>query len=208
MKYLLFLAFTISFSSCGKLSGDSTGAFQTDENISTLIGGVESIQVGKQGYILSGRAVNAGRSGHNFELEFKLPENEKIKFLFFTNPKLEGGLEVEFKNISNKVFANFILNKKNHTFEIEDLAGQTEIRVSLDIHNDHTDIHALLWKLSGPFGDEDECSFDGNCLYNTEDFALDHWLGVGKAKGNHWGVRGNSKLLIKVKGFGRPISNI
>lgn len=207
MKYLLCFALIATLSSCGKLSGESTGANDSEGNISTLIGGVEGVQVGKESYLLAGSAENAGRSGHNFELEFKLPENEKIKFFFFANSRLEGGLEVEFKNVAGKIFASFVLNRKSHTFELKSLAGQTEISLSFDVHNDHTDIHALLWNLNGPFGDGDECSFDGDCLYNTEDFALDHWLGVGKASGNYWGVSGNSELLIKVKGFGRAISN-
>ena len=74
------------------------------------------------------------------------------------------------------------------------------VHLSIDLHNDHTDLHLLVWDAEGPFGDQDECTFEGTCLYNSEDFAFDYWLGVGRLNGVYWGVKGKTNLILSLEG--------
>lgn len=199
---------TLLMSSCGELTGESTGANDLISNQSNLIGGVETLEIGKNRYLFSGVASNAGNSGHSYELKFKLPVSEKLNFFFFANNNLERGFTLTFENVAGLIFVHFKLGEKSHRFELASLSGQTEFHLDLDIHNDHTDIHTLLWEHLGQHGDGDECTFEGTCLYNTEDFALDYWLGVGRAGGVFWGFEGKSELILEVKGPRSPLSNV
>lgn len=208
LKFLLLTCCTLLTSSCGKLTGESTGANDVVSKESNLIGGVETLEIAKNRYRFSGVASNAGNSGHNFELKFNLPVSEKVSFFFFANTKLERGFSITFENVAGKIFAHFQLGAKSHRYELATLSGQTQLHFDLDIHNDHTDIHTLLWEHLGAHGDSDECTFEETCLYNTEDFALDFWLGVGRAGGVYWGFEGKSELILEVKGPGSPLSDV
>lgn len=204
---LILLTFTL-FASCGDLTGESTGAKGLLSGyIAPVIGGVEGIEVGQDKYLLAGVANNGGNSSHGFELNFNLNENESITFYFFASSTLSNGINVTFKRDSDSTFMQIQKGEHVHEYELESLAGLDEYHLDLDIHNDHTDVHILLWDHNGAHEDSDECTFDGGCLYNTEDFALDFWLGVGRAPGTFWGFKGSKSKIIKLKGPGRALSN-
>lgn len=210
MLRILTLTFALLFlQSCGELTGESTGARDLLPGVfNNLIGGLEGIEVGSDKYLLSGVASNGGNASHNFELQFNLPQNEELSFYFFANSTLTKALSAKFKNTDSGLVVVFQLGELQHEYLLANTAGLDSFHLDLDIHNDHTDIHFLLWDHNGPHEDGDECTFEEGCLYNSEDFALDFWLGVGRAPGTFWGFKGKKKNIIKLTGPRRALSNV
>ncbi len=193
--------------SCEQLTGEDTGANIVDSK-QDLIGGLDARSVGEQRFILSGTVSNGGNSGHNFRLRFKLPEGQTLKFYFFISQNFTGGALYSFARSDDGVLMLTInLNGKSDSRELSVFNGSEVVDVELDIHNDHTDAHLLVWDRSGPHVDAEDCTFDGGCLYNSEDFAFDVWLGVGKANGTFWGIQGDKSLILLLEGPLPAISN-
>jgi hypothetical protein len=183
---LVLLIALVFLGGCDFLTGENTGA---NEGISEIrrIGGLDAAE--KEGfYLLSGVMENGGNSAHNFHVHFKFVENKPVTFFIFSNNTLNGGASFEFQYIDRKVQMTVSLNGISHT-------------------NDHTDAHILIWHRRGLHEDTEECSFDGGCIYNSEDFAMDTWLGVGKAQGSYWGFMGDSGTIIELEGPLLPLSD-
>ena len=195
------------FSACTELTGDYSGADLIEEQ-TDYVGGIEAVTAGEKKYLLSGVAENGGNSGHFFRLKFSLPSNEKLSFHFFTNEKLENGLTYKFERIDGIVSLKIDINGLTHTVDLPQYTNEEIIDIDLDIHNDHTDIHLLVWEHDGNHESYEECSYDGGCLYNSEDFAFDIWLGVGRASGTFWGMSGNKDLIEILEGPLAPISDV
>ncbi len=209
VNFLSIFALLITFLlvGCDELTGSSTGA--NDSNgIFSIFGGLEGVAVGNNSYLLNGTAENGGNSGHNFRLQFELQNNETMSFYFFTSRQLDGGLKAIFSKKADKVTMTLELNGKSDQRELTKLEGLDLLDITLDVHNDHTDSHILVWETNGPKGDEEECTFEEECLYNTEDFALDAWLGVGKANGVFWGFEGKAESIFVLEGPSPPISDV
>ncbi len=207
LKFILFFMIGFIQMSCGQLSGNNTGANLVESPDRELIGGVDAISVKEKSFLLSGTVDNGGNSGHFFRLRFKLPEAKSLKFYFFTSSDFAGGVVYLFKRVNGVVKLKIELNDKSHTRDLS-VFNETEIvDVDVDIHNNHTDIHLFVWKHSGLHEDNEDCSFDGGCLYNSEDFAFDYWLGVGRASGTFWGFKGDKSLILTLQGPLSAISN-
>lgn len=220
MKHLLLMVIgTFVVCACGQLTGANTGAHIQDdiensdtqdkdsdtENIDSdtkapIVGSLNASLISQNKYLLQGTAKNGGDCGHNFRLRFKLPDGERLTFLFYTDLQLESGTTYLFSRQGDSVFLEIRLNGKSHTRELQLFRAQEIIDLEIDLHNDHTDIHALIWQYGGPYEDYEDCSFDAGCIYNSEDFVLDHWLGVGKASGVYWGFEGDKNLILKLDG--------
>ncbi|MGB0452996.1 MAG: hypothetical protein ACPGJV_04705 [Bacteriovoracaceae bacterium] len=185
--------------SCGELTGEDTGANILDGK-QEVVGGLNAVSVGGQKFLLTGTVDNGGNAGHSFRLRFKLPEGKLLKFHFYVSRSFSGGATFSFKRSEGAVNLTMSLNGKTDTIELEDFSDSEVIDIDLDIHNDHSDAHLLVWDRNGAHGDSDECTFDGDCLYNSEDFAFDKWLGVGKASGVFWGVEGDKSLILLLEG--------
>ncbi|CBW25722.1 putative membrane protein [Halobacteriovorax marinus SJ] len=207
MKLFPYIFVLLLSVSCGELTGESTGANILDKT-SDLIGGLSSVSAGENKYLLSGTAKNGGNAGHYFRLKFELPESEKISFYFFSSRSLNTGVKYSFKREAGSVLLTMSLNGLEDTVELQSFSDSLEVDVAIDIHNDHTDAHMLVWDFNGPRGDREDCSFDGGCLYNTEDFAFDVWLGVGKASGTFWGFEGDRSLIKLLEGPLDAISDV
>ena len=172
----------------------------SDSESLNLVGGLEFRELGEQKFLLAGTTSNTGNSSHLFTVEALIEDDAPLKLHFFSNQSLKNGLIALVSRKSDiKVEVELLLNGMSDKFEVDNLINSA-LEVAFDIHNDHTDMHILVWNKSGPFGDNDECSFDGNCLYNSEDFALDRWLGVGKAGGQYWGIEAKPNQIIKLEG--------
>lgn len=192
--------------SCGELSGSNTGA-NLLPNSAELVGGLDAVKSGDKRYLLSGTVDNGGNSGHNFRTKFKLNNGETIKFYFFASKKLSGGVVYTFTRTNGVVTLEMTLNGLTDTVELTQFENIEIIDLDIDIHNDHTDIHHLVWDYNGEHSDAEECTFDGDCLYNSEDFAFDVWLGVGRASGTFWGFEGDKSQVIILEGPLEAISN-
>lgn len=207
LKNLSLILSVLLFSSCTELSGEYSGA-DVIEDQTEYVGGVEAVTAGEKKYLLSGVAENGGNSGHFYRLKFSLPDNEILSFHFFTNEKLERGLTYQFERVDGVVNLKIDINDLTHTIELSNYNDEEVIDIDIDIHNDHTDIHLLVWEHDGNHESYEECSYDGGCLYNSEDYAFDIWLGVGRASGTFWGVSGNKDLIETLEGPLAPISDV
>ena len=151
-------------------------------------------------YILDGVAGNSGDAGHAFELKLKLKLGQASTFTFFGSKKLKGGIDITFQNVNGTTEMTILHNEISHTHVLEGVDPKS-VNIVLDIHNDHADTHILAWKKNSAYFDNEGCTFEGKCLYNSEDFAFDIWVGVGKASGVYWGVKNtDADTIIQLKG--------
>ena len=165
------------------------------------IGGVKALETADGVYRLEGTAENSGLSKHSYTIETLVEKGRSLTFDFFSSRSGEGGYKVSLTRKSpTGIEVKMSLNGISHTVDAEGYGPSDILGLVLDLHNDHTDIHVLLWKKDGPFEDHEECSFDGGCLYNSADYAFDIWLGVGQGTGKFWGVRGDVDQIIKLRG--------
>lgn len=206
-EYLFLLAISFVLSSCADLTGANTGADEVPPGRKTDIKGIDAFQLGENRYRLSGTMDNGGDSSHHFEIKAILNDSQSLRFYFFSNENLEGGVEIEIKRQVEKVIMTLALNGKGHSVDLSAFGQGTPIHLDIDVHNDHTDTHILVWRQGGPHEDGDGCTFNGGCLYNSEDFAVRVWLDVGTAKGNHWGFQGSPDRIKLLKGPNRAISD-
>ena len=187
------------FLSCADLTGEETG--DSSSIIDTArVGGVTALPRGEGKFLLEGTAATGGYSRHKFLLQFRLPEGESVKFFFYASDQLEGGVSFLWERVDGRVEMEIALNGITHRRPLPMFDDVEEIDLDIDVHNDHTDIHILVWEKSNNTADNEGCTFDEGCLYNTEDFAFDVWLGVGRAGGVFWGMEGNPDSIIKVEG--------
>lgn len=197
MRLILLFIMIAMLGACDQLTGENTGAF-TSSNESLIIGGSDSLQISQGNYLLGGVMSNGGRAGHNFNASFDLSLGETLTLTLGSDRSLSGGLELNFSRENDGLYLNASLNSKSHRYlliKAKDISS-TSFSFSIDIHNDHTDLHFLIWYQSGPFADNFDCSNDGGCLYNSEDFALDQWLGVGRTKGANWGLKNTNRNRV------------
>ena len=208
MKSLIFLSLSISLlCSCTELTGESTGA-NVIENQQEVIGGVSAISAGDNKFLLNGTVDNGGNSGHGLRLKFTLPEGESLKFHFFTSRNFSGGVVYTFSRVGGVANLKMSINGLSHSIELTTFNNSEVIDLDLDVHNDHSDIHQLVWDRNGPHEFYEECTFEEECLYNSEDFAFDVWLGVGRASGTLWGIEGNKSLILKLEGPLPPLTDV
>ena len=207
IHFIFIFLSALTLSSCTELTGESTGA-NVIENNQELIGGIEAVKADGSKFLLNGTVDNGGNSGHGHRLKFNLPEGETLTFYFFITKGFEGGVEYTFTRSQGIVNLKMDINGITHDIDLDDFSDSEVIDLDLDIHNDHTDIHLLIWDKNGPHEFYEECSYDGGCLYNSEDFAFDIWLGVGRASGTFWGIQGNKSLIIKLEGPNPPLTDV
>lgn len=190
-----------------------------DDSPSQTIGGLSYHQLGQELFRLEGVASRSGRAPHHFKAHFTLLSGEEVRFIFFSSRFLDNGLSMTFSRRENEIWVTLEMNRNTHSFQssrLSELISQGDtLDLEFDIHNDHSDLHTLIWEANGPRGDRDNCSIDSDffdpsvlpCLYNSEDFALDYWLGVGQAPGIFWGVQGRAERFHFLRGYMRALSD-
>ena len=201
IRLLFVLLPTLLFCSCSDLTGEGSQNHEIGNSSAVKIGGRNAVGIDGKGFLLEGTVSAGGNSGHKFSLRFKLPEGESLKFFFFASRELSGGVEMSWERSSGgEVRMEMSLNGKTLQHQISELDDVDEIAMDVDVHNNHADIHILVWNNSGPRRDNEGCTFDGGCVFNTEDFAFEEWLGVGRASGVYWGMQGDDDLIISLEG--------
>lgn len=197
MKNLLFiLVLSFSFISCDELTGASTGA--NDISIKKLLGDISFVKVASDKFRLNGVAENGGVSAHSYSLRFEIAQDDSVEFYFHSRVDLSGGVVVNFSRVSSEmVRATFSLNGIEDSIEFES-ATDSPVSVIVDIHNNESDAHLLMWKSEGPFGVED-CTEEETCLFNSDRFDT-VWGSHGRASGSYWGVNSQSENILKLEG--------
>ena len=201
--------------SCGDLSGEKTGANDIDqpktenqdksadlkENPApNFIGGLVSKKIESR-YMLEGTTTNGGNSSHAFKMKFSVSK-EKLSFHLYTDSNLENGLNLDFHiDETNKLIMKAVLNTTTHEVDMSGAVKNNELDLVVELHNDHTDAHLIIWHNNGQFVADDECSWEDRCIYNSE--GVDYpspWLDSGRAAGNYWGVSGNISQIESLEG--------
>jgi len=214
-RYFLLLLFTLLCLSCDALTGEYTGADKQDvaaseqgessqisEQKEFKLGGLLAKRLTGGKNILDGVAKNGGDAGHAFELKLQMQEGQSLTFTFFGSKDLEGGVDITFQVTDAVLEMTILHNEISHTHKLKDV-DPSSIDLVVDVHNDHADTHILIWKKNTIYNDYEYCTFDGGCLYNSEDFAFDVWVGVGKASGVNWGLQiddSDEESIIQLKG--------
>ncbi len=199
-KMVCLLVSMFCLNGCGDLTGDYTGADRLSPDTATLkVGGVEALSLSSSAYLLDGTADKGG--AHSFRLRFKVKENSPMKFYFFASKKLKNGLNIVATRISGKkIKLDMSLNGGSSSKVLNAFAGEDIVDIEVDVHNDHEDLHLLVWEHGGPYGDSEDCVDENTCLFNSEEFAFDSWGGVGEAAGVYWGFRGLKSQILKLEG--------
>jgi len=198
-KLFLILLCSFVLTSCGDLTGKSTGA--NDIPSDNLLGGIAFIELSSGKNLLNG-TMNVG-DAHSFRLNFKLPDGKSLRYFFFSERSLNGGVIATFTRTGSDVGVNITLNGVSDSRVLTGLGEELDLR--FEIHNDHEDAHILIWNESGPYGDTDGCVNDESCLYNTEYYTFPNtddgpWGSQGRAPGTFWGVQGDRSLILKLEG--------
>lgn len=197
---------SLLFTSCKELTGEETGAYSESNSLS--IGGVSAITSDGH-YLMEGTADNGGYSSQNFRIKLNPTlDYDDSSFYFFTGKDTDDGVKISFKKIEEKVSMRIMLNGKSHTHELSGVSAAGPVDLDLDIHNDHTDIHILVWKTGGPYNPYEDCTFEKTCLYNSEDFSFSNWLGVGRAGGVYWKFIGEKKNILLIDGPKKRRTNV
>ena len=133
------------FTGCGELAGLVENESQDDPKKSEWYK-----SIGDNKYLFVGTASNSGSSSHSFETELKLPAGETLKLFFFANDQLESGVEIELqREDSGHINMKYKLNSVSNEVELTDFeAGEDNIHLLFDVHNDETDTHAMIWNKS------------------------------------------------------------
>lgn len=207
LKTYIFIFSMTLLNSCGEITGGSTGA-NVFNGVKDFVGGLSAIEIGNSTYLFEGVASNGGNTSHLYSLSFYLPQNESITFVVHGNRTLASGGRFIFTRYKDDVNLKIILNSKEHILPLTLSTQNDLIEIDIDFHNDHTDTHILMWEKNGNHEDVEGCSFNRGCLYNSEDYALDIWLGVGRASGSYWGFMGRRELIQSMQGPLPARSNI
>lgn len=216
-RFLAILFIASAVISCGALYGENTGANDLEqppvaadnkqdrnldsqkEDVPSQLGGLSAKKVGDK-FFLSGVASNGGNSSHAFKLKFEVDQSE-TNFHLFADSSIENGLVMSFyMNTQNAIMMKMTLNGISHEYEITEAVESKSLDIVAEVHNDHSDAHILVWINGSSYADNEECTFEGTCVYNSEDFAFDIWAGVGRAAGTYWGVSGNTEKIESLEG--------
>lgn len=217
LNLIILSLLTLSFAACDDLTGGVTRSQVNDPDFS--VGGVDAVELDGQRFRFSGTANSGGDSAHHFKARFFLPESERVTFIFFASRGLNNGVHISFEREGGKIYMDIQANGLGHNLRLKSLEEKYPVNKALDlefdIHNDHEDLHSLVWEAGGPRGDRFGCTVDSDffdenqraCLYNSEDFAFDVWLGVGRLPGAFWGMEGDPSLIRNVSGPLRKLSD-
>lgn len=211
--------------SCDELTGSAQEKAQEErdgrnvEADQLLIGGVKAVELDDQRFRLDGLASSGGISAHHYTARFKLKEGESLTFFFFASRNLLEGARFTFSRTNSELHLDIEISQLHHSLRLryleEDLLEDDILDLEFDVHNDHEDMHNLIWAAGDSRGDRFGCTVDSEyrdesvdpCVYNSEDFAFDYWLGVGRAAGRFWGIQGNKERVIRLSGPSRRLSD-
>ena len=200
---LLLLVFLVS-------CGESTDADALLDQNYISVGNLPALSLGEEKFLFLGTMPDGGNSRKNFRFKVKRPQGEEsFSFFFYANRDLSGGLVLTLHFKEGQTWMKFALNGIDHDIPLN---SQSDILdISVDVHNDHEDMHILAWKGTGPFLDHEGCVDENECLYNTEEFTFvsgGPWGSQGRASGVYWGFKGDQTVILELEGPNEYISSV
>jgi hypothetical protein len=142
------------------------------------------------GAVVFASPLNAIQSQDNFDLEFTIAEGGSLSLVTHSDSSLSDGLTVQFERAGTELIASLKADGAgtgDNVLSGVDASGP--ISLSVDVHNNETPAHVLIWNAVNGSYEESEA------LYNSEDDA--DAPGVGK--GTLWGLVLRNATLSKVE---------
>jgi hypothetical protein len=142
------------------------------------------------GALVFASPLNAIQSQDNFALEFTLAEGGSLSLVTHADSSLSDGLTVQFERAGTELISSLKADGAgtgDNVLSGVDASGP--ISLAVDVHNNETPAHVLIWNAVNGSYDEKEA------LYNSEDDA--DAPGVGK--GTLWGVVLRNATLNRVE---------
>ena len=166
------LALSLAAASCGDGDGSSGGG--------DTIGGIEYTSLGEDKYKFAGTADNGGDSSHSYEVAFDLEAGTPVTLNLFTRDDLTDGVKLDFsRNAEDVVSLTYTLNGYTTTRELTAL-DEEHVHLEIDVHNNETDAHVLIWNAH----DEDH-DHEGEDHDHEGDDEEDATLALGEDDGDN-----------------------
>ncbi len=196
VRNVLVLALAFLFSACGSSSndsGDSNKTISLNDTDYVLVesGTLESSDsaIAGTGSFVQNTPLEGIESGNNFQLSATLEEGSSITLYANGSAKNANGLSIEFANNSGSL--SVTASKSGTDVDISSsFAGKSATVLSyyLDIHNDESPAHVLIWNgIETGFDEED-------ALFNSEE---DGEM-PGNGAGTYFGVSMTDASLTKL----------
>lgn len=180
MKY--FYLFLLSFNFLGCASESTTLSLDPFKKLSGELS-TETNSIEGSGDIIFNNSLGSIDSGSNFSLSFSLNDGSSIKLFSYSDTSLENGVETLLSRSGNKLLA------KVGELDAQELTGvnaNEAMELSIDIHNDESPAHFLIWNAS-------ETEFNPE----TSLIELDAEEAVGNGSSVYWGLRLSDAKVTK-----------
>lgn len=142
------------------------------------------------GALVFASPLNAIQSQDNFALEFTLGEGGSLALVTHADSSLSDGLIVQFEGAGSELISRLTADGAgtgDNVLSGVDASGP--ISLAVDVHNNETPAHVLIWNAVNGSYAEDEA------LYNSEDDADAPAVG----KGTLWGLVLRNAVVTKVE---------
>lgn len=144
--------------------------------------------------------------GHNFQLAFSLQDGGQVELFTFADNSLRNGVQIKFtRNGSgpgslkaeisangNTIDISAVHAHGGSTVSISDLDASVPLMFSMDVHNDESPAHVIIWEGLEPDAHDEP-------LYSSEE---DETV-PGKGRGKNWGLR-LKDAIVNVAQFADP----
>jgi len=195
---VMFAAIVISASGCSKKDSDAatcSGGYQleslcfkgqTNANLVFSSGSLSGTGSAVAVEPLSEKTAG----GRNIAISFSIQDGGSFELRTFARNDLSGGIDIKFSRSSGKLNMSF---KQGETAssakELEGIDASAEVKLFIDVHNDESPAHVIVWNGAGSFNKEQS-------LHNSEDSGAIQPAAQGLDK--YWGVALNRATLSKV----------
>ena len=187
------VSFGIVMASCGSQSDSSTGAAKKIGSAEVVLLNAGSLQFVDSGIFGSGsiafkNPVGEVKAKKNYALEFLLDDKASVKLVTHSNEKLENGFEFAFTRAGKTLQVVTTAEGKSVDISgagtLSSIDATQKIKVFVDVHNDETPAHVLIWNQATQDPTEE------NAAYNSEsaEGAGDSFNSPGNGAATFWGL--------------------
>jgi hypothetical protein len=189
---------TLFVTSCGKKDSNTSSCSEGNQVNSVCFRNLTQENINFSNGVLSGTgsvvAVEAlaesSDSGRNISLTFSVQEGGSLVLRTFAKNDLTGGIDIKLSRVSSRLSLNFIKgNDVSASRELEGVDATSEIKLILDIHNDESPAHIVVWNGAGTFNK------DQKLLDSEEENSIQP---AGKGGDKFWGFSLNNASLSNV----------
>ncbi|MEN9530503.1 MAG: hypothetical protein RI932_2376 [Pseudomonadota bacterium] len=128
--------------------------------------------------------------GRNISISFSVQDGGSLVLRTFAKNDLSSGIDIKFSRSSSKLNMSFIQGETiSSAKELEGIDASTEIKLLVDVHNDESPAHIVVWSGAGSFNKEQP-------LHDSEDSGAIQPAAQGVDK--YWGIALDKATLSKV----------